>query len=96
MDFQKKLRRYNKNAAPVEGEVASSHLSGATVDLARRYMTPKEVRWMEIQLFLLHIRGRVEVMEEHRQLCFHIMVLRIKPVEIISYPTPELEIYENP
>src|SRR6202011_4481134 len=30
---QKKLRRHNRNAAPAEGEIASSHLAGITVDI---------------------------------------------------------------
>jgi hypothetical protein len=73
-DVQKKLRRRNRNAAPIDGEAASSHMAGLTVDLARGYMTPREVRWMEIQLLILHSFGLVEVEEEHYQLCFHIMV----------------------
>ena len=36
---QKKLRRRNRNAAPAEGDTASSHLAGITVDLQRRGMT---------------------------------------------------------
>ncbi len=36
---QKKLRRHNRNAAPAEGDTASSHLAGLTVDLQRRGMT---------------------------------------------------------
>ena len=32
---QKKLRRHNRNAAPAEGDTASSHLAGVTVDLQR-------------------------------------------------------------
>jgi hypothetical protein len=37
--LQKKLRRHNRNAAPPEGDTASSHLAGLTVDLQRRGMT---------------------------------------------------------
>jgi hypothetical protein len=76
MDVQKKLRRRNRNAAPVDGETASSHEAGLTIDLARSYMTPGEVKWMEIQLLILHSYGAVEVIEEHHQLCFHIMVAK--------------------
>ena len=35
VSVQTKLRRYNRNAAPAEGETASSHESGATVDFAK-------------------------------------------------------------
>jgi hypothetical protein len=51
-------------------------MAGLTIDLARGYMTPRMARWMETQLLVLHIQGLVEVEEEHRQLCFHIMVAK--------------------
>jgi len=76
VEYQRKLRRRNKNAAPETGEVASSHLAGLTVDLARRRMSPRQVKWIELQLLVMHAKGWVEVEEEHHQLCFHIMVAR--------------------
>src|ERR1700677_860167 len=36
MTVQKKLRRINRSAAPVDGETASSHEAGTTVDIERR------------------------------------------------------------
>src|SRR5205085_11756295 len=36
---QIKLRRHNRNAAPAEGETASSHLAGLTLDIQRRGMS---------------------------------------------------------
>ena len=71
---QKKLRRHNRNAAPAEGETASSHLAGITVDLQRRGMTKQEIRFVEQYLFYLHALGLVEPEEERRHWCFHIMV----------------------
>jgi len=71
---QKKLRRHNRNAAPAEGETASSHLAGLTVDLQRRGMTRDQVRWMEHYLFYMKALGLVEPEEERRHWCFHIMV----------------------
>jgi len=71
---QKKLRRHNRNAAPAEGETASSHLAGLTVDLQRRGMTQEQVRWMEHYLFYMKSLGLVEPEEERRHWCFHIMV----------------------
>lgn len=71
---QKKLRRRNRNAAPAEGETASSHLAGITVDLQRRGMTKDQIRFMEYYLFYLHALGLVEPEEERRHWCFHIMV----------------------
>ena len=71
---QKKLRRHNRNAAPADGETASSHLAGVTVDLQRRGMSKEQVRWMERYLFYMKALGLVEPEEERRQWVFHIMV----------------------
>ncbi len=71
---QKKLRRHNRNAAPAEGDTASSHLAGLTVDLQRRGMTQEQIHWMEQYLFYMKSLGLVEPEEERRQWCFHIMV----------------------
>jgi hypothetical protein len=71
---QKKLRRHNRNAAPYEGDTASSHLAGVTVDLQRRGMTKPQIAWMEHYLFYMKALGLVEPEEERRHWCFHIMV----------------------
>jgi len=71
---QKKLRRRNRNAAPAEGETASSHLAGVTVDLQRRGMTNEQIRFVEHYLFYLHALNLVEPEEERRHWCFHVMV----------------------
>jgi len=71
---QKKLRRHNRNAAPIEGDTASSHLAGITVDLQRRGLTRDEIRFVERYLFYLNALGLVEPEEENRQWVFHVMV----------------------
>jgi hypothetical protein len=71
---QKKLRRHNRNAAPADGDTASSHLAGVTVDLQRRGLTKDEIRFIERYLFYLNAIGLVEPEEERRHWCFHIMV----------------------
>jgi hypothetical protein len=71
---QKKLRRHNRNAAPAEGDTASSHLAGVTVDLQRRGLNKEQIRWMEYYLFYMKALGLVEPEEERRHWCFHIMV----------------------
>ena len=71
---QKKLRRHNRNAAPAQGETASSHLAGVTVDLQRRGMSKEQVRFVEHYLFYFHALGLVEPEEERRQWVFHVMV----------------------
>ena len=71
---QKKLRRHNRNAAPAEGEIASSHLAGVTVDLQRRGMSKAQIHWVEDYLIPMKAAGLVEPEEERRQWVFHIMV----------------------
>ncbi len=71
---QKKLRRHNRNAAPADGDTASSHLAGVTVDLQRRGMSKVQIRWMEHYLFYMKALGLVEPEEERHQWVFHIMV----------------------
>lgn len=74
LEQQQKLRRHNRNAAPEIGDIASSHLAGITVDLAKRGLTRAQHKWMEEYLKDLRDRGLVEAAEERRQACFHVMV----------------------
>lgn len=71
---QKKLRRHNRNAAPAEGETASSHLAGVTVDIQRRGMTRQQISWMQSYLLPMRDRLLIEPEEERRQWVFHVMV----------------------
>ena len=71
---QRKLRRHNSNAAPWEGETASSHLAGVTLDLQRRGMNKEQIHWVERYLFYMKALGLVEPEEERRQWVFHVMV----------------------
>jgi len=71
---QKKLRRHNRNAAPADGDTASSHLAGVTVDLQRRGLTKPQIQFIEHYLFYLNALGLVEPEEERRHWCFHVMV----------------------
>jgi hypothetical protein len=74
MEQQQKLRRSNRNAAPEIGDLASSHLAGTTVDLARRGLTRPQHAWIEGYLKNLRDQGLVEAAEERRTWCFHVMV----------------------
>jgi len=74
MEQQQKLRRSNRNAAPEAGDIASSHLAGITVDLAKRGLTLKQHKWIEDYLKELRDQNLVEAAEERRTLCFHVMV----------------------
>lgn len=74
-DTQRRLRRHNRNAAPVDGETASSHETGATVDIAKRGMTRAQLQWMRATLSYEVVMNRIIVEEEKHQACFHTMVL---------------------
>lgn len=74
MEQQQKLRRHNRNAAPETGEIASSHMAGITVDLARRGLTQAQHKWVEDYLKNLRDQGLVEAAEERHTFCFHVMV----------------------
>ena len=71
---QKWLRRHNASAAPVDGETASSHEAGCTVDLSRR-LTKQQMKWLEWRLFYYEQARQAVIVEEERR-CFHIMVTR--------------------
>lgn len=71
---QIKLRRHNRNAAPAEGETASSHLAGLTLDIQRRGMSKQQLHFVQRYLFYLRALGLVEPEEERRQWVFHVMV----------------------
>ena len=72
---QKKLRRHNRNAAPIEGRTASSHLAGLTVDIGKGGFSKKQHKWIESYFAKLRdLKGLIEVAEERRQAVFHVMV----------------------
>ena len=71
---QKKLRRHNRNAAPAEGEIASSHLAGVTVDIQRRGLSREQIKWVQNYMMPLKAQGLIEPEEERHQWVFHVMV----------------------
>jgi len=74
VDQQARLQRSNGNAAPIDGDTASSHLAGLTVDIGKRPMSGRERAWVSQYVFRLQQLGLVEAAEERRQACYHIMV----------------------
>jgi hypothetical protein len=72
--FQRRLIRVNGNAAPATGDTASPHLSGATIDIAKKGLSLSEVAWMRAYLLPLEEAGKIDVEEEFYQSCFHITV----------------------
>jgi hypothetical protein len=76
VEYQKHLMRTNGNAAPAEGDVASPHLTGATIDIAKKGLTRSELYWMRDRLNTLQAEGKIDVEEEFHQACFHITVYK--------------------
>ena len=76
---QQKLARVNGNAAEAVGPLRSSHLTGATVDISKRFMSARERRWMRDVLYSLRRQGYLYAIEEFSQPTFHIMVYRDYP-----------------
>ncbi len=66
----------NGNAAPAEGDNASPHLTGATIDIAKKGLSMTEIGWMRAYLMPLQAAGKIDVEEEFYQACFHITVYR--------------------
>jgi hypothetical protein len=74
VDYQLRLQRVNGNAAAVEGETASPHLTGQAIDFGKRGMSVAQIAWMRSYLLPLMQSGKVDVEEEFQQACFHISV----------------------
>jgi hypothetical protein len=71
-NVQERLRKHNRSAAPADGETASSHETGATIDLSKR-LTGAQLRWLRSMLCMYQVTN-VAVVEEERR-CFHIEVI---------------------
>lgn len=76
IEYQKRLMATNGNAAPAEGDIVSPHVTGATIDIAKKGLSQREVYWMRIHLMALQDAGKIDVEEEFQQACFHITVYR--------------------
>ncbi len=53
VEYQMRLMVTNGNAAPAEGDIVSPHLTGATVDIAKKGMSHGELAWMRQRLLTL-------------------------------------------
>jgi Family of unknown function (DUF5715) len=72
-DQQRSLHRHNHFAAPAEGDTASTHLAGVTVDLSRRGLSNTQYQWIRAYLQPLQQKGLVNPIEE-RQPVLHVVV----------------------
>lgn len=73
---QRALRRANGNAAPADGHIRSTHLTGASVDISKRPLRDQELRWIRAALQRLVARRLLSATEEFRQPHFHVLVFR--------------------
>ena len=76
VEYQEWLRRHNHNAAPEDGDTASPHLTGATIDIGKRGLNRKQMKWARDYLLNMQNLGLADVEEEFRQRVFHITVYR--------------------
>ena len=76
VEYQRRLRLINGNAAAADGDIASPHLTGGTIDIAKQGMSSKEIGWLRTWLIPLEQAGLIDVEEEFKQSCFHISVYR--------------------
>jgi hypothetical protein len=74
--YQRHLQGINGNAAPAEGDIASPHLTGATIDIGKKGLTISQIGWMRAYLLPLQAKGRIDVEEEFQQACFHVTVYK--------------------
>ena len=73
LTVQRSIRRWNHNAAPLHGDVASVHMRGLAVDIQRRGLSPAQRQWLQVRLLYYVAIGRILVEEEVQQPCFHIV-----------------------
>ena len=94
ISYQLRLQRVNGNAAAIEGETASPHLTGQAIDFGKKGMTMAEIAWMRTYLTPLMQGGKIDVEEEFQQACFHISVYRsyvgTRPPDVAQAPKGEL------
>ena len=73
---QRALRRKNGNAAPSNGHIRSTHLTGAAVDISKRPLGAPQVRWLRVVLQRLATGRLLSAVEEFLQPHFHVLVFR--------------------
>ena len=87
--FQERLQHTNGNAAGIDGEAASPHLTGQAIDFGKHGMTAQQIAWMRAYLKPLMDAGKVDVEEEFQQACFHISVYK-SYLPVVNRATPDV------
>ena len=82
-DVQRRLGRFNPNAAPFDGYRASSHERGSTFDIARKGLRRCDYRVITIRLLYYRAIGRILVIEERG--CYHVFVGG--DLDVLIYPS---------
>ncbi len=75
-EYQRTIMRGNKNAAALDGPEASSHMTGATIDIAKIPMSRFELAWVRQYLKTKEQQRFIEATEECNQLVFHVMIFK--------------------
>jgi hypothetical protein len=86
VDYQQKLMKHNRNAAPIDGDITSPHLTGIAVDISKGKFTRAELNWMRNYLISVEIGGTIDAEEEFHQRCFHISVYKEYATGGFSWP----------
>jgi hypothetical protein len=74
--LQRRLLQASIGAAPAQGPVQSTHLTGAALDISKRALSAIQVAWLRTVLDRLNRRGLIHVVEEFQEPHFHVMVTR--------------------
>lgn len=92
VEYQLRLQRVNGNAAAVDGDGASPHLTGQALDFGKRGMSLAQISWMRLYLGELMRAGKIDVEEEFQQACFHVSVYKSY---LPSKTKPTMEVAEK-
>lgn len=74
VEYQNELQKINQNAAPVNGDRASTHTTGSTIDIGKKGLSETELNFLREEFLLLETKNLIEATEEWSQLVFHVMV----------------------
>jgi len=74
--YQRMLQRRNVNAARCDTPLTCSpHLTGSTLDISKKSLSSKQIRWMRNHLVALQRCNQVIAIEERVTNAFHVFVL---------------------
>ena len=92
VEYQLRLQQVNGNAAAVDGDAASPHLTGQALDFGKHGMSIAQIAWMRAYLGPLMQSGKVDVEEEFQQACFHISVYKAYVPATKKKPAQRIEV----